>query len=94
VRLSAMQALETAPTGKSMKTSSLNNLIRMYRYVCFVPSTQSANIIFCHETGQRAQRPLELETRICLKSRPETNNGIIRMWLFSKLMAALSGTFL
>jgi hypothetical protein len=37
---------------------------------------------------------LELETRICLKSRPETNNGIIWTWLFSKLMAELSGTFL
>ena len=31
-----------------------------YGYVCFVPSTQSANIIFFHDfyqTGQRAQRP-------------------------------------
>jgi hypothetical protein len=37
---------------------------------------------------------LESETRICLKSRPETNNGIIRTWLFSKLIPALSGTFL
>ena len=34
-----MQALETAPTDTSMKTSNLTSLIGIYGYVCFVSAS-------------------------------------------------------